>query len=615
MKYLVKIYLVFFILWVGLVQAILAEEKMNNQQIKMIKKLKEQNIVPDKIYFQHDFMLFLDYEDSYPGEDLFSSVRGLENHPDMYEMAIQSIAQVKLNENYQYKDVWQRKRNIIEIMYPTDAFQSLEDGVYFYTLDEHKQLHQQASFEDVFELPCYLRVEKKQGIVVSIQKRPLAAITHYTYDYWPSNHIKQLNLKMYDNDHNIIYTSEIVFNENTGLMTKAIKKNTKTGNTLFQFFVRKDGIYVIDDYFDNQGIKTNHVIRYEKPKRVENQILNKDGKVIKTKNRAPEELFDFQKDLDEPYPYNKLIMNVEKSHFLLKDALFEQGLGESRQYDSEATNRVKYLGIQPHQIYYHKLPFPGFMAERYKNFPHQAPLTLIEAENQSPRDKYSDLIQVEMGDNYQYKKIIKTKWQQSAISLPLAQFKALENGVYFYVMADQAQLVPLKGVEQAVSLPAYIRVEKVMGKIVSIVQKNRVQWLITEFDYKKTSPIHSKLTVLESHLVPKLVIETEYEKGSYLPLTQVIKNAQGTTIRTFTRGKKKNIGAILERFNAQGIKTNHIEISNDGDIENQYLNNKGRVLFTTDEIEDQNNPQLYDNLPFNPDGFDMILFDHFDGKN
>ncbi|WP_141674967.1 hypothetical protein [Gilliamella sp. Bif1-4] len=585
---------------------------MNNQQIQIIKKLKVQGIVPGKVYFQHDFMLFLDNEESFPEKDLFSSAIGLETYSKMYRAGIQSIAKVKLNENYQYSDIWQRKRNIIEIMYPTDSFQSLEDGVYFYTLDEHKQLHQQASFEEVFELPCYLRVEKKHGIVISIQKRCLASISHYVYNYWINNNLKHLRLERYDTDHNIIYTSETFFDEN-GLMIKLRKKNTKTGNTAIESLVRQDGIYSIEEHFDNQGVKTNHVIHYKNSFRVKNQVLNKGGKVIKTNDIEPE-IFDFEKDLDEPYPYNKLIMNVEKSHSLLKDAMFEQGLGESRQYDSEATNRVKYLGIQPHQVYYHKLPFPGFMAERYKNFPHQAPLSLIEAENQTPRDKYSDLIQVEMGDNYQYKKIIKTKWQQSAISLPLTQFKDLENGVYFYVMADKGKLTPLKGVEQAVSLPSYIRVEKVMGKIVAIVQKTRVQWLTTEFDYKKTAPIRSKLTVLESHLVPKLVIETEYEKGSYLPLTQVIKNAQGTTIRTFVRGKKKNIGAILERFNGQGIKTNHIEISNDGDIENQYLNHKGSIVLTTDEIEDKDNPQLYDNLPFNPDGFEMILFEHFDDK-
>ncbi|OCG42404.1 hypothetical protein A9G25_02395 [Gilliamella sp. Bif1-4] len=608
MKHLVKI----FLLWACMFQCVLAQVKMNNQQIQIIKKLKVQGIVPGKVYFQHDFMLFLDNEESFPEKDLFSSAIGLETYSKMYRAGIQSIAKVKLNENYQYSDIWQRKRNIIEIMYPTDSFQSLEDGVYFYTLDEHKQLHQQASFEEVFELPCYLRVEKKHGIVISIQKRCLASISHYVYNYWINNNLKHLRLERYDTDHNIIYTSETFFDEN-GLMIKLRKKNTKTGNTAIESLVRQDGIYSIEEHFDNQGVKTNHVIHYKNSFRVKNQVLNKGGKVIKTNDIEPE-IFDFEKDLDEPYPYNKLIMNVEKSHSLLKDAMFEQGLGESRQYDSEATNRVKYLGIQPHQVYYHKLPFPGFMAERYKNFPHQAPLSLIEAENQTPRDKYSDLIQVEMGDNYQYKKIIKTKWQQSAISLPLTQFKDLENGVYFYVMADKGKLTPLKGVEQAVSLPSYIRVEKVMGKIVAIVQKTRVQWLTTEFDYKKTAPIRSKLTVLESHLVPKLVIETEYEKGSYLPLTQVIKNAQGTTIRTFVRGKKKNIGAILERFNGQGIKTNHIEISNDGDIENQYLNHKGSIVLTTDEIEDKDNPQLYDNLPFNPDGFEMILFEHFDDK-
>ncbi|OCG41258.1 hypothetical protein [Gilliamella sp. Bif1-4] len=305
MKKIITISLICFFTWISNNQSAFAEAKNKVQQIQITKKLKAQGIVPEKVYFQYDFTLFLDREDSYPEEELFSSVRGLENHPDMYEMAIQNISQVKLNKNYQYSDIFQRERNIIEIMYPTDSFQSLEDGIYFYTLDEQKQLHQQASFEDVFELPCYLRVEKKQGIVVSIQKRPLAAITHYTYDYWPNNNIKQLNLKMYDNNHNIIYTSETFFDQDTGLMTKTTKKNSKTGRSVIETYIREIDLYRIDDYFDNQGIKTNHVIRNDDSNRVENQILNKDGKVIKTKRWEPEEIFDFEKDLDEPYPYNK----------------------------------------------------------------------------------------------------------------------------------------------------------------------------------------------------------------------------------------------------------------------------------------------------------------------
>lgn len=48
--------------------------------------------------------------------------------------------------------------------------------------------------------------------------------------------------------------------------------------------------------------------------------------------------------------------------------------------------------------------------------------------------------------------------------------------------------------------------------------------------------------------------------------------------------------AVLERFNQQGIKINHIEISADGDVKNQYLDNQGNVLLTTDEVKDQNDP-------------------------
>ncbi|MWN05810.1 hypothetical protein [Gilliamella sp. Pas-s95] len=611
MKHLIKICLFSFVLWIATFQSVLAEVKMQDQQAQLVKKLKTQGIIPNKVYFQRDFDIFIDKKYSVPEEDLSTSVISLENHPDMYEIATQSIAQVKLNQNYQYSDIWQRKRNIIEILYPTDSFQSLEDGVYFYTLDEHKQLQQHASFEEVFELPCYLRVEKKHGIVVSIQKRPLALISHYRYDYWGNNNLKQLKIVKYDTEHNIIYTSEVLFDENTGLMTQATRKNPITGRYSIENYIREINLYSIADYFDKQGIKTNHVIHHNQSLiHAENQILNKAGQVIKTKNREPEDIFDFEKDLPEPYPYNKLMIDVKKAHMLFTDSLFEQGLDDNSKYDSEAINRAQYLGIKPKQVYYHQLPFPGFMAERYKNFPHQAPLTLIQAENQSPHDKYSDLIQVEIGDNYQYKKINKTKWQQSPISLPLAQFKSLENGVYFYTLTDKDQLTPLDSIEQAVSLPTYIRVEKEMGKIISILQKKRIQWLSTEFEYKKNAPISSKLTVLESLVIPKLMIETKYEKGSYIPLSQIIKNEQGTTIRTFIHCKKKNITAILERFNEQGIKTNHIEISNEGDILNQYLDNKGNVLFTTHEIEDQNNPQLYDNLPFNPDGFEMILFEH-----
>ncbi|PXY96244.1 hypothetical protein DKK76_02750 [Frischella perrara] len=581
---------------------------MNNQQ-QIVNQLKKQGILPQKVYFQYEVIPALNNKYSFPNENLYSLVSDLETHPDMYNLAIQNIAQVKLNENYQYTDVLQRSRNIIEIIYPTDSFQSLDDGVYFYILDEQKQLQKKESFNEVYKLPCYLRVEKKHGIVVSIQKRPLAAISHYKYDYWSNNNLKYLKIEMLDNNNNIIYDSEIFFNDN-GKMVKAIRKNIKTGQYSIENIIHQDDIYSIEEYYNNSDIKTNRITIYENTSRVKNEVLNKSGKVIKTNNFEPE-IFDFDKDLDEPYPYNKLVMNVEKSNALLTDSMFEQGISDNPKYDEDALKRAEYLGITPNQVYYHKLPFPSFMAERYKNFPHQAPLTLIEAENQSPQEKYSDLIRIEIDNNYQYKKIDKTKWQQTAISLPSTQFKSLENGIHFFVINDKGQLTPLNNVEQAITQPTYVRVEKVMGKIVSTLQKTRVQWLTTEFDYKKNTPIRSKLTVIESHIVPKLVIESEYESGHYLPASQVIKNAQGNIIRTFKTVKKKNTIAILERFNEQGVKTNHIEISKQGDIENQYLDSKEHVRFTTSDIQDKEYPQLYDELPFNPDGFEMMLFEHF----
>ncbi len=608
MNNLIKIYLLPFMLWIGLVHYVIAEVNMNNQQ-QIVNQLKKQGILPQKVYFQYEVIPALNNKYSFPNENLYSLVSDLETHPDMYNLAIQNIAQVKLNENYQYTDVLQRSRNIIEIIYPTDSFQSLDDGVYFYILDEQKQLQKKESFNEVYKLPCYLRVEKKHGIVVSIQKRPLAAISHYKYDYWSNNNLKYLKIEMLDNNNNIIYDSEIFFNDN-GKMVKAIRKNIKTGQYSIENIIHQDDIYSIEEYYNNSDIKTNRITIYENTSRVKNEVLNKNGKVIKTNNSEPE-IFDFDKDLDEPYPYNKLVMNVEKSNALLTDSMFEQGISDNPKYDEDALKRAEYLGIKPNQVYYHKLPFPSFMAERYKNFPHQAPLTLIEAENQSPQEKYSDLIRIEIDNNYQYKKIDKTKWQQTAISLPSSQFKSLENGIHFFVINDKGQLTPLNNVEQAITQPTYVRVEKVMGKIVSTLQKTRVQWLTTEFDYKKNAPIRSKLTVIESHIVPKLVIESEYESGQYLPASQVIKNAQGNIIRTFKTVKKKNTIAILERFNEQGVKTNHIEISKQGDIENQYLDSKEHVRFTTSDIQDKEYPQLYDELPFNPDGFEMMLFDHF----
>ena len=605
------------------IQSAYAQTVMDNQTA-IINQLKAQAIEPNKTYFQYDFSNFMNNEDSFPRKNLFLAIsNALETNPNMFYMARQNIAQIKLNNHYQYQDVLERDRDIIEILYPTDAFQALDDGVHFYIFDKNNQLQKKEKFEDIFELPCYLRVEKKNGVVISIQKRPLVSIAHFVYDYWPNHNLKHTVLEMYDNDQQLIFFYEIFYDEN-GKSIKSNEKNILTGQTMQSSYLEKDGIESIEEYFDNQGIKTNHVIYYDKSKkpypRIDNQRLNKRGEVIETTNQKPEDIFDFQKDLNETYPYNTLAMDIEKTEDILTRELFRHTLDiNTTQWDSEAINRAKFLGIKPNQIYYNKLPYPFFVDERYKNFPHQPPLSIIEAENQQPKEKYSDLIKFEVGENYQYKTLIKEKWQQSPITLPLEQFKPLENDIYFFTMADNGQLQPLDNVEQAVALPGYIRVEKEMGKIISIVQKTRIIKVAYQFEYNNNTLIASKLNVLQSPVLQDMLIETRYENGDYYPSYQTIKNGSGIIIRTFKfikigEVKEGEVNAIYERFNNKGVKTNHITLSvqNNRDvIKNEYLDEKGQVTHTTDLFEDSeiNNRQFYDReQPFFPDEFEYELF-------
>ena len=604
------------------IQSAYAQTVMDNQTA-IINQLKAQAIEPNKTYFQYDFSNFMNNEDSFPRKNLFLAIsNALETNPNMFYMARQNIAQIKLNNHYQYQDVLERDRDIIEILYPTDAFQALDDGVHFYIFDKNNQLQKKEKFEDIFELPCYLRVEKKNGVVISIQKRPLVSIAHFVYDYWPNHNLKHTVLEMYDNDQQLIFFYEIFYDEN-GKSIKSNEKNILTGQTMQSSYLEKDGIESIEEYFDNQGIKTNHVIYYDNTMpypRIENQRLNQRGDVIETTNHKPDEIFDSGQDLKELYPYNTLAMDIEKNNGLFTRELFRHTLdNNTSQWDSEAINRAKFLGIKPNQTYYNKLPYPFFVDERYKNFPHQPPLSIIEAENQQPKEKYSDLIKFEVGENYQYKTLIKEKWQQSPITLPLEQFKPLENDIYFFTMADNGQLQPLDNVEQAVALPGYIRVEKEMGKIISIVQKTRIIKVAYQFEYNNNTLIASKLNVLQSPVLQDMLIETRYENGDYYPSYQTIKNGSGIIIRTFKfikigEVKEGEVNAIYERFNNKGVKTNHITLSvqNNRDvIKNEYLDEKGQVTHTTDLFEDSeiNNRQFYDReQPFFPDEFEYELF-------
>ena len=602
----------YFLCWVINPNFTYADINMIDQ--KTIMKTP-QPLEANKIYYQYDFKSFRHKDDSYPAEKkLFLSPETLETDPN--DDSLLDIYQITINENNQYSKVINICRNIIEILYPTEPFETLEDGIHFYILDKDNQLQKKENFEAVFKEPGYIRVEKLDGKVISIQKRPTYMIIHFNYEYWPNQNLKYDKLEYYNNEHQIIYYDETFYDENE----KAIAGNSKnllTQQNIRYTYINKDGVSRIDEYFDSQGNKTNHVIYYDNTNaedKIENQILDHEGKLVEKSNKVPDDIFDpLKEELAEKYPYNNLLMDIEKTDVVLTEKFFLHTVDKNTtQWDNEAINRAKYLQITPHQPYYAKVTYPLLWPNRYKNFPHQKPLTLIEAEHQQPNAKYSDLIKFEVGNNYQYKTLIKEKWQQTPITLPLEQFKPLENNIYFFVMDNNGKLIPLENVEQAVEQPNYIRVEKEMGKIISIVKKTRIYKVLNEFEYQDNSLKNSKFNLLESTLLPNLIIETKWE--NYLPKYQAIKDNQGITVRTITVINPTDFHAIFDEFNSNGIKTNHIEINknNNPDIINQYLDEKGQLIKTTDDYPEKDS--VYDKIyekPFYPIFIDQLEYQLF----
>ena len=103
-------------------------------------------------------------------------------------------------------------------------------------------------------------------------------------------------------------------------------------------------------------------------------------------------------------------------------------------------------------------------------------------------------------------------WQQRPVDLTLDQFKSLENGIHFFEIAEDQQLKQLDSAEQAIERPSYIRVERVMGKIISVIQKTRIIKMLNEYEYESNNITRSQHTVLESPVYQNMIIETKYER-------------------------------------------------------------------------------------------------------
>ena len=586
---------------------------MNNDNLTddiIINQLKIQGIKPHVTYIHSDYP-YTDYK-NFPTQPFLTLTEAERKISYFSDNEIQFI---ELNNNYQYEKILFNKRDVIDILFPIAMFSEYSDGEHFFTLDEKYQLHHLNSVEEAWKQDCYLKIVIEKGKVVKMQKRPLTWIEKSYFSYWANGNKQKEISEQLDLNNSVKVRYEIEYDQ-TGQRIKLLEDNFITNYKVVMTYLYTQDVYAFMDIFNEKGIKVNHTIFYDELGNVENQYLDESGQIIYTTDIEPNLSIDV--NLPQPAIYRSIPMDFNKASPYYIKKLIEQMASKDNYTlaDQEAVTRAKFLGIQSNSTYYHPTPFPQWGKDRYKNYPHQLTMTLAQAEYQHPKEQYVDLVKVTVGDNYQYQTISREKWLQVPLSIPHEQFKPLENGTYFFTLDKQGQLIPLEDIEQAIILPSYVRVEKVMGKIASILQKTRIQKTQQVYEYNENNQMHKEiLMVLESPSMPLLTVETIYDDIGVFVVSQTIRDSQNKRIAVFSKFNDNNIYGVIERFNQEEEKTNHITIYRNTLIENRHLDKAGNTLLITDDLTNENDPQPYDELPLYSDKFIQQIFNAYLNKN
>ncbi|OCG25879.1 hypothetical protein A9G11_01930 [Gilliamella sp. wkB108] len=252
---------------------------------------------------------------------------------------------------------------------------------------------------------------------------------------------------------------------------------------------------------------------------------------------------------------------------------------------------IRAMGIKPNVPFYESTRIivgPFKPRHHYPLFP---PITLEQAENAPHRvhaPYNTDLNIAVVGDNYQ----IKERWiyrrKPKYILLneqQQASLKNLENGDHFFILDDNLQLQPIT-IEEAITLPNYIKVIREMGKIISIEKKTLKAYFKHEYEYwphseevlffKNTRYSIDRKTVLES-----LVVEFDKNGDHLLCTTKDEHNKVVYIEKYYPRGSEYFSERSL--FNQQGEKTNIIYIPNVGENKNVHLDKNGNITEVTYE--------------------------------
>ena len=250
---------------------------------------------------------------------------------------------------------------------------------------------------------------------------------------------------------------------------------------------------------------------------------------------------------------------------------------------------LKTMGIKSHVPYYDSTETILHHYQTPNNYPNFSPITLEQAENAPYRvnNPFSTKLKInEVGDNYQFK--IRWSYERKPQYILLnnqqqACLKELENGSHFFILDDDLQLQPIT-IENAITLPNYIKVTKEMGKIVAIEKKPLLSISKWEYEYWPHSAKLHYLRYFNYAIDKKTILQSsnvEYnEEGQ--SLISVTKNQNNKTIsikKYYPKGNEYLFETTL--FNEQGDKTEIFYTPSVGDSKIVHLDKEGNIIEVT----------------------------------
>ena len=258
-------------------------------------------------------------------------------------------------------------------------------------------------------------------------------------------------------------------------------------------------------------------------------------------------------------------------------------------FDVAKSIEIRTMGIKPHVPYYGSTETILHHYRTPNNYPDFSPITLEQAENAPYRVNYpfsTELKINEVGDNYQFKIRWSYKRKPQYILLNNQQqacLKELENGSHFFILDDDLQLQPIT-IENAITLPNYIKVTKEMGKIVAIEKKPLLSISKWEYEYWPHSAKLHYLRYFNYAIDKKTILQSsnvEYNEDGQ-SLISVTKNQNNKTIsikKYYPKGNEYLFETTL--FNEQGDKTEIFYTPSVGDSKIVHLDKEGNIIEVT----------------------------------